>query len=91
MNEEDYQKSFNDGYILQQFEPQLAEHLASAKGSGDKINAFKEGREQFINETNKERKAEKSRDHLPDFLKLDRFEEKDIDANEPDRNIEPER
>lgn len=57
----DYLKGFNDGYIIAQHEPELAEKLSKIEAVSPRIVGMQQGREQFIKEQLKEK--------LPNWLK----------------------
>jgi hypothetical protein len=57
----DYLKGFNDGYIIAQYEPELAEKLSKIEAVSPRIVGMQQGREQFI--------KEQLRTKLPDWLK----------------------
>lgn len=57
----DYLKGFNDGYIIAQYEPELAEKLSTIKAISPRIVGLQQGREQFLKEQLKEK--------LPNWLK----------------------
>lgn len=57
----DYLKGFNDGYIIAQYEPELAEKLSKVEAVSPRIIGMQQGREQFIKEQLKEK--------LPNWLK----------------------
>ena len=45
-----YQKGFNDGYLLQQNEPEIANMLSSVKSDDAYLEAMRECREQYLHE-----------------------------------------
>ncbi|MBA4853461.1 hypothetical protein [Emticicia sp. BO119] len=57
----DYLKGFNAGYIIAQYEPELAEKLSKIEAVSPRIVGMQQGREQFIKEHLKEK--------LPNWLK----------------------
>ncbi len=57
----DYLKGFNDGYIIAQYEPELAEKLSKIEAVSPRIVGMQQGREQFIKEQLKTK--------LPNWLK----------------------
>lgn len=57
----DYLKGFNDGYVIAQYEPELAEKLSTIKAVSPRIVGMQQGREQFLKEKLKEK--------LPNWLK----------------------
>lgn len=54
-------KGFNDGYIIAQYEPELAEKLSKIKAVSPRIVGMQQGREQLIKEQLKTK--------LPNWLK----------------------
>lgn len=52
-NIEQYQKGFNEGYLLAKFLPDLSRKLEQIKESNDRLNGIKDGRDQFIEEKKK--------------------------------------
>ena len=63
----EYQKGFNEGYLLAKHTPDLADKLLSASGESIQINALKKGIEEY--------KLEKTREHNPAWLKKGRLSE----------------
>ena len=62
-----YVKGFNEGYIIAQQMPELADILAKVESNSERLNGFKAGRKQY----NKEQ-IEQLKSHLPGWLKSDR-------------------
>jgi len=54
-----YQKGFNDGYLLQQHEPEIANMLNDIKSKTPYLEALRAGREQYLLEV-KERFKERT-------------------------------
>jgi len=52
-----YQKGFNDGYLLQQHEPEIANMLSSVKSDDAYLEAMREGREQYLYEVRERLKS----------------------------------
>lgn len=86
----DYVRGFNDGYIISQHMPDLAEKLASALDGSDRGMGFKDGRQEVLLEKRREKYPawrrtdwlDKSSEHsAPDKT---RDLDKDIDAPEPE-------
>lgn len=81
----DYQKGYNEGYILKKYMPEVADKLAEAAGNSPRGAGFRDGREQFI--------AEAKESRLPAWLRSDRLsnldketdQEKEKDSPEPER------
>ncbi|MBA4853749.1 hypothetical protein [Emticicia sp. BO119] len=57
----DFLKGFNDGYLIAQYEPELAEKLSKIEAVSPRIVGMQQGREQFI--------KEQLKDKLPNWLK----------------------
>lgn len=82
----EYIKGFNNGYIIAQYEPELAEKLSKIKAVSPHILGLQQGREQFLNEQIKDKR--------PSFLKENRTQIEKIDLNKKknrDKGIEPEK
>lgn len=80
----DYQKGFNEAYILGQHFPDLAGTIAKTVGDSERIQGFRHGYEQVQHERNM--------DKYPSYLKEGRLD--DIDQTSPskeqDKDIEKE-
>jgi hypothetical protein len=84
MDEKDYIKGFNEGYSISKEMPEIAEALSKAFGNSDRLNGFKDGRSELINEQLKERR--------PSYLKTKVSSvEKPVTSKEVSKDIEPER
>jgi hypothetical protein len=84
MDEKDYIKGFNEGYSISREMPEIAEALSKASGKGDRLNGFKDGRNQLIEERMKERR--------PSYLKSEKApKDKPVSSKIPSKGIEPER
>lgn len=57
----DFLKGFNDGYIISQYEPELAEKLSKIEAVSPRIVGMQQGREQFL--------KDQLRTKLPNWLK----------------------
>lgn len=57
----EYLKGFNDGYLIAQHEPELAEKLSKIEAVSPRIVGIQQGRDQFIKEQLKTK--------LPNWLK----------------------
>lgn len=82
----DYIKGFNEGYLISQHMPDIAESLAKAYGGGTRAEGFKQGKEQYNSEQLEQR--------LPSWLKQNpkTFQNKDAQKNKGlNRDIEPDR
>lgn len=79
----DYQKGFNDGYLIAKFEPELSEMISKVNAVSSRIVGMQKGREQYLQEQSKEK--------LPAWLKGSRQNSLlDGIENEKDRGLEPE-
>jgi hypothetical protein len=84
MNEENYIKGFNEGYSLSKEVPEIADILSKASGDSDRLNGFKDGRSQYINERLKEKR--------PSWLTSKGFSKDDKEPEKSnDKGLEPER
>ena len=82
--EPEYVKGFNEGYLISQHEPELAEKLTSIDSDFIRLVGFKAGREQY--------QKEQVRERLPEWLKRDRsFQGRNTPDKSKDRDIEPEK
>lgn len=84
--EPDYLKGFNEGYLLAQHKPELAQKLASIDSNFIRLVGFKDGHQQY--------QTERSKTRLPSWLKENRFtkdKETPDRSKEKDRDIEPEK
>lgn len=78
----DYQKGFNEGYLMAELDPEIGKILSQVKGSSERIEGFKDGHAQFL--------LEKDKALLPDWLKerkvtTDKTNDKDKGREEIDR------
>ncbi len=83
----EYVKGFNEGYTIRQHLPELADQLAEKVGDSMRSAGFKDGREQYI--------LERERERYPKWLRSDRLSsleeieakqrEKDKDRDKDDR------
>ncbi|MBE7172471.1 MAG: hypothetical protein INR73_17935 [Williamsia sp.] len=85
----EYLKGFNEGYIIKQHMPDLADKLASSVGDSLRSQGFKDGRNEVLRERERER--------YPKWLRSDRLsslEDKELRSKDRDKDkedIEPER
>lgn len=75
-------KGFNDGYMIAQYEPELAEKLSKIEAVSPRIIGMKQGREQFL--------KEQLRTKLPEWLKENPENNKD-QLPSKDRNKLPDK
>jgi hypothetical protein len=68
-SEKNYQKGFNEGYIITKHLPELSDQLSQIKNETPRIDGFKDGRNEFFQEKAKER--------MGHFLKKDQSQEGD--------------
>jgi len=64
----EYIKGYNDGYMIAQYEPELAEKLSKIEAVSPRILGMHQGREQFIKEQLKSK--------LPNWLKENATDDK---------------
>ncbi|HEY1009649.1 MAG TPA: hypothetical protein VGE58_06035 [Daejeonella sp.] len=79
----DFQKGFNEGYLIRQHLPELANELQRAlqNSTSDRSQGFTSGVKQYQLETQKSFK--------PDWRSHENLDDKDMDrANERDRSID---
>lgn len=83
----DYLKGFNEGYIIKQHLPDLADKLADSVGDSTRSQGFKDGKDQVV--------LERERERYPKWLRSDRLsshEDRDLRSRDKDKDdIEPER
>lgn len=75
---DNYLKGFNNGYILSKYSPELAEKLSQVKSESPRMEGFRDGRTEFVNE----------KSHYPQWLKRDfskGLDTKDKGDREPDK------
>lgn len=72
----DYTRGFNEGYILSEHMPDLADSLSKAVHESERGMGFKDGREQYVFEHEKER--------APDWLPRNRS--KDTGSHDPQKD-----
>ncbi len=65
----EYQKGFNEGYVLARHNRELAEKIAEALKETERGRGIAEGCKEFA----KEKDAEKTKIKLPDWLKKDKL------------------
>ena len=66
-SELEYQKGFNDGYIITKFDPEMAEQLSKATGENIHLSGFKEGRKQYQLELLKGKRPAWLKEEQPDY------------------------
>lgn len=76
-SEADYQKGFNEGYLITKHMSELSKQLADIKSEAPRLEGFRDGREEFM--------LEKEKELLPPWMKRD-FKKKD--NREPDLDKE---
>ena len=82
--EPEYVKGFNEGYLIAQHEPELAEKLASIDSDFIRLVGFKAGREQYH--------AEQTKPRLPSWLKGERSaKDQNMPGKTKSRDIEPDK
>lgn len=74
----DYQKGFNEGYIITKHLPPLSDSLAKIESTAPRIEGFQDGRKQFV--------LEQTKEHRPAWMKFDNQKGNDKDkAKDKDR------
>lgn len=80
-------KGFNEGYVIAEQMPELAEVLVNVKSNSERLKGLRAGRDQY----NKEQ-IEQLKSHLPGWLKNKRSDkDKPSPAKSKDRDIEPDK
>lgn len=82
----EYQKGFNEGYLISEHLPDLAKQLSEIKSSSVRFEGFRDGNYQFI--------LDKARENYPAWLKSDRLSSgdkgkgnsKDLEKDDIDRD-----
>ena len=77
-----YRKGYNEGYAFAKHLPELAEKLSKVEIKTPRGVGFKDGRQQFIAEAQKEK--------FPSWLKGNRTNDRTKQSKHRDRDIEPE-
>ena len=80
----DYVKGFNEGYIFSKYMPNLASKMPKDL-LGERGQGFTQGRQQYINEKEKERLPFLKTDRLSSLNKQPPSPSKDRDKDGPDR------
>jgi hypothetical protein len=78
----DYQKGFNEGYIIAKHLPTLSDGLAKVESAAPRIEGIHDGRKQFV--------LEQTKEHRPSWMKSDGHKKTDIDTPK-NKDKEPER
>jgi hypothetical protein len=81
----DYQKGYNDGYLIARHEPDLADKLKDVSDNTPRMEGFQAGRKQLLRDRFKER--------LPEWVQddPDKDQDKSIEPEkDKDQGIEPE-
>ena len=82
--EPEYLKGFNEGYLITQQKPELAEKLATIDSDFIRLVGFRDGRKQY--------QMEQTKDRLPSWLTGDRSRNNpNTPTKSKDRDIEPEK
>lgn len=82
--EPEYLRGFNEGYLLAQHKPELAEKLATINSDFIRLVGFKDGQKQY--------QAERTKTRLPSWMKQERhIKQPDTPTKNKgrDRDIEP--
>lgn len=81
LQESDFIKGFNDGYIMTKHYPELSAKLAEIESDAPRIDGFKEGRKQFVIDKAKEAREQwKSQDKAP-AQEPQKAKDKDMDRD----------
>lgn len=67
----EYQKGFNEGYLMAKHDPELAKDLSKIEKDNSRMQGLKHGIEQF--------EKEQTKDRLPGWMQRDRFSNLDKD------------
>ncbi|PZR20506.1 MAG: hypothetical protein DI539_10670 [Flavobacterium psychrophilum] len=81
--EADYQRGFNDGYILTQHKPELAAEISKIETETPRIEGMKDGRKQYA--------LDLTREHRPKWMREDRFNTPAEPDKGKDMDLEAER
>lgn len=76
----DYQKGFNEGYIMKKHLPELSDKLVDRIGQSVRSEGFKDGRQEAI--------LEKSKERYPGWLKSNRLSTLDSKDKPKDKEID---
>lgn len=76
-----YQKRFNEGYLIAQYKPDLAKQLNKSLENSVDSNGFKEGMEQYSHEKAKEKYPSWLKDKNPTKPNTKTDKNKDLDKD----------
>lgn len=79
LQEADYTKGFNDGYIMTKHLPELSEKLSGIESDAPRIDGFKEGRKQFVLDKVRETREQWRNQDKGQLQQTDKTKGKDID------------
>jgi hypothetical protein len=75
-----YQKGFNEGYLITKHLPEVSKQLAEIKSNSPRIEGFQDGRRQFVLEQTKERQPSWMKTEVPKSVDIDkRKDDKELD------------
>ena len=91
-----YLKGFNEGYIIAQQMPELAEVLANVKGNSERLDGLKAGHQQYLKEQIEQIRThlphEPVKNQLPDWLRSDRsVKSNNSPTKSKGRDLEPDK
>lgn len=75
----DYIKGFNEGYTLAKHMPELSEKLPVSLDETERGQGFKDGRDEYILEKEKQRPSWLRKDRLSDMDKTEDLDKDDLD------------
>lgn len=79
-NNSNYQKGFNEGYIITKYEPSLSDMISLLKNESLRGEGFRDGREQYV--------LEQTKDRHPSWLTNKNRLQKGNEEKSKDRDIE---
>lgn len=80
-----YQKGFNEGYLIAQHMPELAEQLSRATGESPRLTGIRDGRQEYMAEQIRSLRPSRLKDRYSGYddaepdKQTDRDPEKDLD------------
>lgn len=81
IQETDFIKGFNDGYIVTKHLPDLSEKLAAIESDAPRIDGFKEGRKQFVIDKAKDMREHWKNEDKGHSRPPNKSKDKDIDRD----------
>lgn len=77
----EYQKGFNEGYIIAKHMPDLSDNLSKIESEAPRLDGIKDGRKQFT--------LEQVREHRPAWMKSGRSQGLGEPVKDKGKDIEP--